>query len=96
MRPEQNGFLRQLLGEAGLTPRGLGNAINHLVGPGTVSPTAPYHWVARGGIPRSPLPGIVAQLLSMRLNRQVAPSDIWPGRPRCRRPQGSVASHGRL
>jgi hypothetical protein len=67
-----------LLQEAGLSPRGLGSAINRLAGQGTVSPTAPYHWVAKGGVPRNPVPAIVARVLTTRLNREVLVAEIWP------------------
>jgi hypothetical protein len=74
-----NQALAEHLAEAGLTPRALGRELNRLFGPGTVAVTAPYYWRDIGGRPRSPLPALVAHVLSRQLGRVVVVADLWPG-----------------
>jgi hypothetical protein len=76
-----NQALEAYLIEAGLSPRGLARDLNRRFGAGTVAETAPYYWRDSGGMPRSPLPNLVAHTLSSHLGRVVAVPDIWPGAP---------------
>jgi hypothetical protein len=68
------------MSEAGLSPRSLAREINRLAGAGTVAETAPYHWRDAGGVPRDPLPGLTAYILSRHLGRIVTVGDLWQGR----------------
>lgn len=70
--------LEGLLRELGWTPRLLARRLNRNFGPGIVAETAPYHW-CRGGVPRPPLPSLVAHLLSTELGRLVTVQELWLG-----------------
>lgn len=77
---EANERLAALLTDAGWTPRALARELNATFGPGTVSPTAPYFWRDHGGVPRTPLPAMIACKLSDRLGRLVTVAEIWDHR----------------
>ncbi len=77
---QANSALASLMAEAGVSPRALAREINRMAGPGTVAETAPYHWRDNGGVPREPLPALVAYVLSYRLGRIVGVGDLWQGR----------------
>jgi hypothetical protein len=73
-----NQILATHLAEAGLSPRALAHELNKLLGSGTVAATAPYHWRDAGGVPRAPLPALVAYVISRHLGRLVTAKDLWP------------------
>lgn len=75
-----NPILAAHLAEAGLAPRALARELNRTFGPGTVAETAPYHWRDAGRVPRSPLPALIAYVISRHLGRVVTAWDLWPGR----------------
>jgi hypothetical protein len=77
---EANMRLAALLADADWTPRALAREINATFGQGTVSATAPYFWRDHGGVPRAPLPSMVACKLSDRLGRRVTVAEIWDHR----------------
>lgn len=45
---------------------------------GTVAGSAPYHWRDAGRTPRTPVPTLVAHVLSQSLGREVSTADLWP------------------
>jgi hypothetical protein len=75
-----NEVLDGLLQELSWSPRTLARRLNRDFGTGTVAETAPYHWRDSGGVPRSPLPALVAHLLSCELGRLVTLGELWQGR----------------
>jgi hypothetical protein len=89
-----NHILSTLLAEAGWSPRVLARQINGAFGPGSVSPTAPYHWRDTGALPRDPLPVMAAAVLSRHLGRPIAPREIWPGHTSAEAARVELASHG--
>lgn len=80
MSGESNETLAAYLNALGWSPRKLAHAINRFAGAGTVTATAPYSWVQQGRIPRSPLPTMVAHVLSLELGRHVTAEHVWQGR----------------
>jgi hypothetical protein len=79
-RGNNNAVLAECLVELGWAPTTLARKVNRLFGAGTVSVSAPYHWVDRGGVPRAPLPTLTAYVLSQHLGRPVSVRDLWQGR----------------
>lgn len=75
-----NEVLDALLRELGWSPRALARRLNRDFGAGTVAETAPYHWRDSCGVPRSPLPALVAHLLSYELGRLVTVGELWQRR----------------
>ncbi|WP_329476136.1 transcriptional regulator [Kribbella sp. NBC_01484] len=75
-----NDVLDELLRELGWSPRTLARRLNRDFGAGTVAETAPYHWRDSGGVPRPPLPALVAHLLSRELGRLITVGELWQGR----------------
>src|SRR6266511_2321592 len=68
-RGNKNAALAECLAELGWAPTTLARKINRLFGAGTVSLSAPYHWLNKGGTPRAPLPTLAAYVLSQHLGR---------------------------
>jgi len=79
-QPGKNAALAECLRELGWPPSMLARKINKLFGVGTVSPSAPYHWVRNGGVPRAPLPALTAQVLSQHLGRPIRVGELWQER----------------
>ncbi|HZX08044.1 transcriptional regulator [Kribbella sp.] len=75
-----NEVLDDLLRELSWSPRVLARRLNREFGAGTVAETAPYHWRDSGGVPRPPLPALVAHLLSCELGRLVTVGELWQRR----------------
>ncbi len=76
-RGRRNAALAECLAELGWAPTTLARKINRLFGAGTVSLSAPYHWLNKGGTPRAPLPTLAAYVLSQHLGRPVSVDDLW-------------------
>jgi len=76
-RGRRNAALAECLAELGWAPTTLARKINRLLGAGTVSLSAPYHWLNKGGTPRAPLPTLAAYVLSQHLGRPVSVDDLW-------------------
>ena len=74
-----NEALTQALASVAWTPYDLAKKINQELGAGFVHRTTPYLWCKHGGTPRSPLPDVVARLLSRAGGRLIRPSELWPG-----------------
>jgi hypothetical protein len=74
-----NEALTQALSSVAWTPYDLAKKINQELGAGFVHRTTPYLWCKHGGTPRSPLPDVVARLLSRAGGRLIRPSELWPG-----------------
>jgi tetratricopeptide (TPR) repeat protein len=77
--------LAEALRRVGWNPRQLGTAVNvWLMAHGKpdlrIDPTAPYAWVNKGFCPRTPIPSVVATVMSEELGRPVSAADLWPGR----------------
>jgi hypothetical protein len=77
---QPNVVLASCLARLGWSPRALARRINRLFGPDTVAETAPYYWRDRGGLPRPPVPGMVAWVLTRELGRVVTAAELWHGR----------------
>lgn len=92
-RNEPNRSLAAMLDELGWSPRDLSQHLNEALGEYGVSPTAPYHWRDHGGVPRSPLAQLTAQLLSHHLRRHVSCEHLW-GRPFPALANAVTADHG--
>ncbi|MEY9850234.1 hypothetical protein ABH940_007358 [Streptacidiphilus sp. BW17] len=75
-----NEQLRSCLDELGWSPKTLARKINKTFGDGSVAESAPYHWRDQGGLPRAPLPTVVAHVLSQALGRVVSVEFLWQGR----------------
>ncbi|MEU4294729.1 transcriptional regulator [Kribbella sp. NPDC026596] len=75
-----NEVLDKLLRELSWSPRTLARRLNRDFGAGTVAETAPYHWRDSSGVPRPPLPALVAHLLSREVGRLVTVGELWQGR----------------
>lgn len=90
---EPNLKLGAMLDELGWSPRDLSHHLNEALGEYRVSPTAPYHWRDRGGIPRPPLAQLTAHLLSHHLRRHVSCEQLW-GRPFPAQVNAVAADHG--
>lgn len=75
-----NEVLDELLRQLSWSPRMLARRLNRDFGAGTVAETAPYHWRDSGGVPRPPLPALVAHLLSSELGRLVTVNELWQRR----------------
>ncbi|MFH8614726.1 hypothetical protein ACH4E8_06570 [Streptomyces sp. NPDC017979] len=64
----------------GWSPARLARAVNSVLGPDYVARTTVTDWVAKGRVPRDPLPTITAHVLSEALGRPIALADLWgPG-----------------
>ncbi|MCP2323552.1 hypothetical protein HDA40_002059 [Hamadaea flava] len=48
-----------------------------MFGTGTVSETAPYHWRDQGRVPYTPLPTLVAYVLSRHIGRTITAEELW-------------------
>jgi hypothetical protein len=77
---QPNDVLAALLDELGWSPRTLARHINRVYRDGVVSDTAPYHWRDSGVLPRAPVAGLAAHVLSMQLGRTIPPDLLWQGR----------------
>lgn len=78
---KRNEALAELIAEAGFSEGGLARRVNELglAHEGlrlTYDYSAVYRWVVKGQRPESPVPSLIAQALSERLGRRVAPSDF--------------------
>lgn len=72
---EPNILLADLIGEAGVSNAGLASRINRQLGT-RYDHTAVARWVRDHAIPRGRAPQVICEILSQRLGRQVALSDI--------------------
>lgn len=61
----------------GWSPARLARAVNSVLGPDYVARTTVTDWVAKGRVPRDPLPTITAHVLSEALGHPVALTDLW-------------------
>jgi hypothetical protein len=77
---EPNAVLTGCLEKLGWSPKALARKLNRVFGAGTVAESAPYHWRNTGSLPRSPLPAMVAYVLSQELGRGVSVAELWQGR----------------
>lgn len=80
-----NSVLGALLGELAWSPSLLADAVNGLLGPGSVARSTVSDWLhhdrlPRDPLPRDPLPTVVAHLISDTLNREVCFDELWSGR----------------
>jgi hypothetical protein len=75
-----NTMLAGCLEELGWSPKVLARKLNRVFGAGTAAESAPYHWRDSGALPRSPLPAMVAYVLSQELGRVVSVAELWQGR----------------
>ncbi len=73
-----NRKLAACINAAGLRPPQMVMAVNQLLGEGYLSRSTVSEWMHAGRVPREPLPAIVAQLLSDRLDGHVRAHDLWP------------------
>ena len=81
---DDSAHLAELLRLAEWGPRQLVTAVNtRLSSQGRdglrLDPTAGYSWVRRGFRPRTPIPEVVATVLTERLGYSVSVSELWPG-----------------
>ncbi len=77
-----NAVLGTLLGELAWSPGLLAEAVNGLLGPGSVARSTVSDWLHRDRLPRDPLPTVVAHLISDTLDREVSLDELWSGRAR--------------
>ena len=77
-----NEMLTTLLVELGWSASGLTEAVNGLLGPGFVGRSTVSDWLHQDRVPRSPLPTVVAHLISDALDREVSVQGLWSGRAR--------------
>ncbi|MGH3902149.1 MAG: hypothetical protein ACRDTA_28640 [Pseudonocardiaceae bacterium] len=75
-----NAVLGELLGELAWSPSLLAEAVNGLLGPGSVARSTVSDWLHRDRLPRDPLPTVVAHLISDTLGREVCLDELWSGR----------------
>ena len=73
-------MLGALLGELAWSPSLLAEAVNGLLGPGSVARSTVSDWLHRDRLPRGPLPTVVAHLISDTLGREVSLAELWSGR----------------
>ncbi|MEE1797512.1 hypothetical protein PUR57_02225 [Streptomyces sp. JV176] len=75
-----NGQLDSYLKLLRWSPARLAHVINTLLGPGYVARTTVADWIAKGRIPRDPLPTVTAHVLAEALGRPVPLNHLWgPG-----------------
>ncbi len=77
-----NAVLGALLGELAWSPSLLADAVNGLLGPGSVARSTVSDWLHCNRLPRDPLPTVVAHLISDTLGREVCLDELWSGRAR--------------
>ena len=82
MRVDQQGnaVLGALLGELAWSPSLLADAVNGLLGPGSVARSTVSDWLHCDRLPRGPLPTVVTHLISDALGREVCLEELWSGR----------------
>ena len=73
----QNHQLAGCLHRLGWSPARLAHAVNTLLGPGYVARTTVADWIAKGRIPRDPLPTVTAHVLAEALGRPIPLTTLW-------------------
>lgn len=85
MAGARNEVLAGALDALGWSAERLASEVNRALGPENrarwISRTLPYKWRDRGVLPRSPLPEVVAAVLSDALGEPLPPGRLWPQRP---------------
>ena len=72
--------LATYLDRLGWSPARLAHALNAVLGPGYVARTTVADWLAKGRIPRDPLPTVTAHVLANALGAEVPLTQLWgPG-----------------
>jgi hypothetical protein len=77
-----NAVLGALLGDLAWSPSLLAEAVNGVLGPGSVARSTVSDWLHHDRLPRGPLPTVVAHLISDTLGREVCLDELWSGRAR--------------
>ncbi len=75
-----NAVLGALLSELTWSPGLLAEAVNGVLGPGSVARSTVSDWLHHDRLPRGPLPTVVAHLISDTLDREVSLDELWSGR----------------
>lgn len=72
-----NAVLGALLGELAWSPSLLAEAVNGVLGPGSVARSTVSDWLHHDRLPRGPLHTVVAHLISDTLGREVSLDELW-------------------
>ncbi|MCQ6246203.1 hypothetical protein [Streptomyces malaysiensis] len=76
----QNQELAAHLTRLGWSPARLAQAVNAVLGPGYITRTSVTGWIAKGRVPRDPLPTVTAHVLADALGQPVPLARLWgPG-----------------
>lgn len=74
----RNVLLAGLLEELGWSHGRVTSEINAILGRGYIGRSTVSEWVNQSRLPREPVPGVIAHVLSNALGRAVSPQELWP------------------